>query len=846
VSDVTCPGEQEVEDFLAHRLADDAATRFELHVDACAACRELVSALAGDGSEQRRLAPGDKLGRFVIGSVLGAGGMGVVYAARDPALERKVAVKVLRDAAAGARLVREGQALAQLAHPNVVAVHDIGEDAGRPYIAMELVDGATLGAWLRAAERSRGEVLEVLVQVARGLAAAHAAGIVHRDVKPDNVLVDRAGRARVTDFGLVDVAASALAGTPAYMAPEQIDGAGVDARADQFAFCVLAVEALRGKRPFAGDTLAELRAAIARGPELGDVPRRLRRPLARGLAEAPADRFASMDALLAVLARPHRTAWAVTTAAVVAPVIVIWFARGRPAACPDPAERLAGVWDAPVQAAIERAFSATGAPFAADAWRGVYGTLEQHAQAWTALQRATCDAHDKLAPDQLDRRTACLARRADELRALTGVLSHADRATVERAVGATGALASVDDCATTGAIALPADPARRAQATALERAIAAAQARWTAGALAPATAQLERIVREARALGEPSVLATALLALGRVRRDTTADAGRATLREAAQIAERAGLDALKADALIAIVSASADAAYDGGSALADALSAERDARATLARVGGDPLRSSHLQNALCDVLLSAGKSQDALACATRAARLAPPEEAHTPEIMLGSALHDLGRLAEAYEHDARALALLEARFGPRHPNVAVALHDRGIVLQEQEKLADAKADFERALAILEAAYGPDAAPVGQTLTTLGNTLEYLGDHAGALRDLTRARAIYQRVRGAENPEILDGLGRVERALGHFDAALALHRQALDQRLAELGPDDTEIALSHMNLGQLEQARGRPADAIAHFREALRIHERAFGAGSSFVEQDKKLIAGVKP
>ena len=858
---LACPAEQEVDDFLARRLPPEAAAQFELHLDSCSACRELVSTLAiGDQAPIRRIAPGAELGRLVVREWLGAGGMGAVYAAHDPKLERRVAVKVLHDAEAAHRLLREGQALARLSHPNVVAVHDVGEQDGRVYIAMELVEGATLTSWLRHAERSRDEVLDVLVQAGRGLAAAHAAGFVHRDFKPDNILVGRDGRARVTDFGLAhttgDATTGAVVGTPAYMAPEQIDGAAVDARADQFAFCVTLYEALCAVRPFRGETLRELRTAIANRPVAVELPRHLRAVVLRGLAEAPRARFADMPALLAALDRARgwprrvrRAAVALGGAAVVA-ALVGWaaFGRGQPELCPDATPRLAGIWDAPAKAAIARAFAATNAPFAADAWRGVQETLERHAQTWVAMHRESCEAthvrHEQ-SPELLDRRTACLENRAEELHALTEQFSRADARTVERAVTAARGLTRITQCSARDATALPADPVRRARAAALDRALADAKARWAAGAYAPALTDLGSLVRDARAFGEPAQLASTLLALGSAQRDTDRDAGRATLREAARVAEAAGLDAIKADALIALVAAAADGVFAGGAALDDALATVEDARATLRRVGDDRRRTSLLQDALCDVYLMAGKTHDALACTTRALELATEDELPRVEVATGSALHDLGRLDEANLHNERALSLLEARFGPRHPNVAVVLHQRGLNLQEQDKLAAARADFERSLAILEAAYGPDGALVGKSLAALGNTLAYLGDLDAASRALNRARAIYARDHdNIDDPAILDGLGRIERDRGHFDAALALHSKAFTLIRSRVGPDDTELAISHLNLGQLFQARKQTDLALEHYREALRIHEKVLGADSPLAAADRKLIAAI--
>jgi len=274
----------------------------------------------------------DSIGPYRGLKTIGAGGMGVVYEAIDPALGRRVAVKVLfeRSAAASARFVREARAMARLNHDNVVTIYDVGQSDVGPYIAMELVDGVTLRKWLRM-PRSVAEIAEVMRQAGAGLAAAHARGLVHRDFKPDNVLVGRDGRVRVADFGLataVDVppAVSALTmplirsdewegvtrtgtvmGTPAYMGPEQFEGQPASPRTDQFAFCVVLFEALYGKRPFAGASLPEAVARMRAGRvapvlDVRGVPAKLHRALLRGLSADPAQRLGGLAPLLGLLA----------------------------------------------------------------------------------------------------------------------------------------------------------------------------------------------------------------------------------------------------------------------------------------------------------------------------------------------------------------------------------------------------------------------------------------------------------------------------------------------------------------------------------------------------------------
>jgi tetratricopeptide (TPR) repeat protein len=350
----TCPAEDEIAAFLRGGLTHQRTQTLESHVAHCPACRRLLSALAraavmdscpADDSTfptlplesptgDTELQLGEKFGRYIVLAWLGAGGMGTVYSAYDPELNRKVALKVLSNT--GTRradrlpirdsLLSEAQAMAQLAHPNVVTVFDVGSVDDRVFIAMELVQGLTLAKWLVAEHRQRTEIIATFVAAGEGLAAAHAAGLIHRDFKPDNVLIGDDGRVRVTDFGLARSAPpepresqrdaaepghrssaprTGIAGTPAYMAPEQYLGRSVDARADQFSFAVALYEALYGERPFGppelaiGDRAAMGRKATRsrrRGHPVG-----LRRALLRALSPEPDARYPSMRELLAVL-----------------------------------------------------------------------------------------------------------------------------------------------------------------------------------------------------------------------------------------------------------------------------------------------------------------------------------------------------------------------------------------------------------------------------------------------------------------------------------------------------------------------------------------------------------------
>jgi serine/threonine protein kinase len=329
-----------------------------------------------EGPEESRpdwLERGETIGRYIVLECLGVGGMGVIYSAWDPKLDRKLAIKVVRgrhgshgSTRGRARLLREGQALARLRHPNVISVHDVGTHEGRVFVAMEFVEGQTLQrVMLRSPAPPLAQLIDIFLQVGRGLAAAHRAGLVHRDIKPENVMLGEDGRVMVLDFGIArerfvaddddglsgpteaEIAdiddvdddgdipdeplepgvprvinedhtpfgeltrAGVIVGTPAYMSPEQHRGRRVDARSDQFSFCVVMWEALCGDKPFGEGTREKLLARMRTGQlkpfRNREVPRRIVVALRRGLAWAPGHRFETMEALLEALNPRART-----------------------------------------------------------------------------------------------------------------------------------------------------------------------------------------------------------------------------------------------------------------------------------------------------------------------------------------------------------------------------------------------------------------------------------------------------------------------------------------------------------------------------------------------------------
>ncbi|HEY3447117.1 MAG TPA: serine/threonine-protein kinase [Myxococcales bacterium] len=887
---MACLKESVVLDLVDGRLAPAERAEAQGHVDSCPQCCELVAQTARALLSTRTREPGAQpdppsplsrgaqVGRYLVVGPVGAGGMGVVYAAYDPKLDRKIALKLLRpeasrsDAATQERLLREGQALARLSHPNVVAVFDVGTFDDQVFVAMEFVEGATLAQWLRETPRLWPQVLEVLVGAGRGLATAHAAGLIHRDFKPENVLVGRDGRARVTDFGLARPVLAApspaiagaatgpvsnltetraLVGTPAYMAPEQLRGEKVDARADVYAFCLTLFEALYGERPFAGTTLESLLAARASGAvrqvNAAGVPARLRTLIARGLEPDPAQRYPSMDELLELLVqdprarRKRRLATAGVALALAAAVglPVLWRAgQGDPRArlCGGAAQKAGEAWGAQQREAARTAFLATRAPYAEQALASATGSLDAYAAAWTAMRTEACEAtrvRGEQSEQMLDLRMACLDRRWRGLNALSSLFASADPRTVEHAVSAAAALEPISTCAAGPALtdraSLPADPAARRTIAEVDDALARAQALRDSGRWPDGLHAARPLLPKARETRYRPLEARAALLLGDLldRTGELAEA-EATLSEAVWAAEAGREDVSGAQAASRLTSLVGyrRSRPDEGQRWA------RHAAALLERAGGDDETQARLDADLGMLLRGTGKYEAALERfqAARARREKLPADPERANALFGVALalRDVGRQDEARQTLETALSEQTALLGPAHPLVAKTLSELSGAEIRVSRLESAETHLKQALAILEATLGPDHIEVGYTVNRLGNLALARGDFAEALARFERTMAIGRVTLQADHPEIamahnnlalaLTGLGRYAESSEHVRASKAGLEARAHPFLAEV----------YATSGELEAAQGHCPEAVAEFGRAIAIGERELG------------------
>jgi tetratricopeptide (TPR) repeat protein len=792
-----CVSEEDIARFVEGHLAEPDARRVAEHVDACESCRELVALgvvaepTSASGPLPRQFSEGDRLERFIVLGLVGKGGMGSVLAAYDPDLDRKVALKLVRPEATGndlqLRLIREAQAMARLHHPEVITVYDVGTIDGQVFIAMEFVDGGTLRHWLQAEPRPMGEVIARFVRAGRGLAAAHAVGLVHRDFKADNVLVGRDGRQRVTDFGLARAtggddtlavgavspesplnetitAAGVLLGTPAYMAPEQLDGAPVDGRADQFSFCVSLYQALYSELPFASDNARAIRAAIAldrvRPPPRGStVPARVRAVLLRGLKSRPEDRYPTMEVLLDELTWEPvaRRRWLQAGLAIVLVGLLalgaIVVRRAERQVCQGGARKLAGVWDATRQAAVRASFLATNISYGPTTFESATKALDRFTAAWRAMYVEACEA-TRLRGDQseelLDLRMQCLDERRAALAALTDLFSHADAEVVEHARQAADNLGGVQQCADATALRAPirppTDATTRSRVDEVRNRLAAVQALKDAGKYDQALALMPELVTRARGMHYLPLEAEALELQGEVQELKSQPAADESYRQAQLAAETYRDDHMVAQALLGRLGVSAKIT----SKLELAHEYAKHAAAYLSRPGSDERQRWMLSAKTTTLLLAEGNLVEARPEAERSVELARRVYGdESPK--LATALRQLGWVLGAVPDNSaaeaairRALAIDERVLGADHPLTSDTLMALGEQLRSADRDDEGLAEMRRALAIAEKAYGPDDPHVAHDLSQIADLLGGRGrpgDFAAALEAQQRAVAI---------------------------------------------------------------------------------------------------------
>ncbi|MEM6989652.1 MAG: serine/threonine-protein kinase [Myxococcota bacterium] len=773
-----------------------------------------------------------KIGRYEVLSTIARGGMGVVYRARDPELQRDVAVKVVRTDRGGderkrkARLLREARSLAALEHPNVLAVYDVGtDDAGDVFLALELVEGTTLTQWQRG--QSWQAICSAYARAGAGLAAAHDAGLVHRDFKPANVLVGPGTRVRVCDFGLVVTDASAsgssakvrrtasrpsdsafdsqrlteagtVLGTPAYMSPEQEHGEAVDASSDQFSFCVALYEAVYGEHPFDPTSRRTLRATIAAGPKTPPrnvgVPRHIAAAIRKGLHAAPSQRHASMQPLLHALRRRRgRAPWlaALGVTAVGGAAVAMAWSVDR---CADPATLTDDVWSEARQRQVQAAVQRAGA-YGAYAWPRLSAQLDAYGAAWNAASLRACRG-GAAGDEHADARTRCLARAHAQLGAVLATATQSDAAPARELVAAVASLPPPHVCDEADPeqwpVVLTGSQAQRAAATQATALLLQAEASRDARHSDAAVAAADAAAALAAAHDLPALAAAADLQRGL----TSLSDG--FFVAATEHLQRAYFAASEHDARATALRAATALVDTYGSKL------ERDDEAKRWLGYADQLRRQGIGGVRAHASL---------------------EAAH------GRFLLRAGHPREAIEHHRLAAAERGKAWGEQHPAYARALSDLALTLAEAGQRAEAQSAGHRALSILVEALGPEHADVA----VLRNSLAFVQLDAGAdpktvIPQLTQARDDLLRVLPADHPSVAGVYANLGAAYHGIDDTKAIehYRQALDIRTQRYGPDHRLVATLLSALAVVYQETGDLPSAIAMMERGIAATEAAVG------------------
>lgn len=790
-------------------------------------------------AEDRAEAPHERVGRYLVLELAGQGAMGRVLRAYDPKLKREVALKLVRgahDAAQRERLVAEAQAMARLSHPNIVAVYDVELTDAAPFIVMEYVDGTTLSEWIESGPYPAEEVLDAFRRAGKGLAAAHAAGIVHRDFKPHNVMRRVDGRIQVMDFGIATpstegAAASAgetdgIAGTPAYMSPEQHAGQAADTRSDQYAFCVALWEALAGVRPFGGKDLesAKRTSEPREAREGWTMPRAIRDVLLRGLSVDPAHRYPSQEALLEALSpSPKRFRWIligslIGIAGLGATQFYGW--RSRVAArerCQLAGQALAGSWNDDARQRLQNAFAESGAHNADAVFAKTVPWIDDYAAKWQEARTRHCLAVEvDGTPPALHLETdACFDERRASVAATLEVLAAADTRVVQRAVKAVAGFPRIDAC--TDEVALrqrptpPSDPDEAKALAELRRARAGVLALVAAGQVAKANTSAQAALEAARELNWGPAIVDALLDLAEIlEMASDYEASAKAAEEAFNLALGAGYDA-------GALSATGRLVYVVGYGLSrpdDGLRWSTTGMA-LARRLGYPLehpRRLGLLNNTAVVHWVRGEYAEAqrLHLEILATKRREFGDAHlTLTSTLGNLAITYAMNGEFDQADAvlsESLEITTSVLGEDHPSVAAILTKLGSVASSRGETEQAQAHFERSLKLTERALGENHTDVALVLVNL--SLERLGggDLEGALEATERAEQIVVATGDARHPflpGIFSALGRIHQAKGELQLARNDFEKALELRRESLPAEHPETVANAEALAAVE-------------------------------------------
>ena len=863
-SAVACPTDDLLVAFAQRSLTPDESEDVASHLDSCESCRIAVRAGAIGSPqptlEQLPLGPrtpilGTKIGRYEVRRLLGVGGMGQVFAAYDTDLDREVALKVLRPELAGTaavlaeRLVRESRLTAKVASPAVMTVYDVGRDGDVVFIAMELIRGETLGVHLARTHPNPRAILGLFQRAAAGLAAAHAAGIVHRDFKPDNVLVETSGERRVivTDFGVarasrdyaalddttgrgahdVRLTATGLAiGTPAYMAPEQLDGGPVDQRADVFAFSVSLWEALTGERPFSGTTIAQIRTAMTKpAVPKRPLPKRLLRALQRGLEKSADARWPDLSSFsreLEAIRKPRRAA---LVAAVGIAVAGIGIASGAALSSnPEhPCSRALAQFTYD-RAALDRALAAD--PKAHDKLMPLFDGL---AASWRSMHVATCVAARE--PAQAPNTAACLEARRIEF---DGVVSDIIADGTKHAIAMVPLISWPQVCTRPPPAAqfsrVPENVETRRKVTALRYRAFDAEAARAGGDYKHTIALEQQIVKDAHGVWPP-VEAEALYLLGSTQSmGADTKAGFEHLHQAAALAEAAHHDYIAIGSWTQLITS---ATFDQGDPKRG-LEYATYAEGALARSAWPPEATALFEYAKGTTLVEANRMKEAEASLRHCKQLC--EQYHLPYLPqaiqgLGYLYEQTGRFADAVAEYRLAIADLPNQ-GPDDAITRVTFDIRlAFNLMELGQTEEAVAIAFEGRSLADTSMGSDSEDRIEAQMAYADALDGDGQLAKALVEIHDAEQKLAKLDGERNERYGNALaveGAILLNLERYPEAEKVLVRACDVVAFHAGDNTTQEAQCRINEVTSLAGVGKVKEALALDEKILTLLQTAYG------------------
>ena len=834
------------------------------------------------------LREGTRIHRYLILGLIGKGGMGAVYKAYDPELDRRIAIKVLTLVPIGnqtisvpqARLMREAQALARLSHPNVVSVFDVGTYNDSVYIAMEYIEGKTLRDWLAQGDRSLADILAVFLAAGRGLQSAHAQGIVHRDFKPENLIVGDNGQVKILDFGLARAAgfeefevtqkepASLLEsssgeqllskpltmigtrlGTLAYMAPEHFQLEELDEKTDQFSYCISLFEALYEKRPHAGKTSGELSDNVSQGrvcfPKGRSVPTWIQQIVLRGLSVSKEERFTSMQQLLEELEsdpeaakalRRRRQAWMLAIVLAALLPFGLWFLllKGDPV-CSGAQKKLDAVWNKTVQDQIAHTFISTKLSYAKDSFDRVRKLFDKHFSRWTQTYTETCQAthvHREQSEKVMDLRMSCLNRLLLKANALAQIFIQADETVVKKAVQAVGSLSGLSRCKDVEAILSrirpPPDEQTRRKAEAVRDELAVIEALDNAGQFNKALRQTEQVTARAEKIGYEPVLAEALYWLGWMQEKTANyPAAKNNLKKSALLADKTRHDEVRAKSLVGLLWVTGIRQ----TRLEEALNLNQWVEAAIARLDESDVIRSRWLNSLGGLYWSTGDYDQALQCFQKTLKLSEdilgPSHPDVSKILnnLGVVYYNKGEHEQVLRYLQRSLKIMTDALGHHHPNVAMSNNNLGVAYYNKGDYTQALEYYRRAMKIWEQTLGPDHPQLAMSLNNQGNIYCDIGELEKALDYHQRALKIREKTMGADNPDVahsLINIALVKYLQREYTQAKEFYKRALTIWVESLGPQHQYVSWALSGLGWIALRNNKPAQAISHFKRVLSI------------------------